>query len=206
MVLEPTLVYEAAMLLTGREIYKQVQAGNIQIDPFDQGRVNPNSYDLSLGDFVAVYSNWVVELEPSPDGRHLYSRDNELDIKTKPEVMLYKIDPEVGWLLKPGIGYLMHTVERIHTELFTPVLDGKSSIGRLFVAVHVTAGYGDTGFNGQYTLEVKVVHPIRVYPGIRFCQMRFHVPTGDITSYAGNYQGEAAVGPVPSRAHQSVFK
>lgn len=86
-----------------------------------------------------------------------------------------------------------------------PVLDGKSSIGRLGVQVHVTAGYGDPGFDGQYTLEVTSVYPVRVYPGMRFCQMRFHTrDLGDQTVlkgpllYAGSYEGETSRGPVPS--------
>jgi dCTP deaminase len=103
--------------------------------------------------------------------------------------------------LEPNVGYLMHTIERVHTKKYVPVLDGKSSIGRLFMKVHETAGYGDAGFDGQYTLEVTVVHPLRVYPGMRIAQMRFHTILGEVQKlYAGNYTGEAAKGPVPSRA------
>jgi dCTP deaminase len=127
-----------------------------------------------------------------------------LDARKKLNVWEFEIDPAKGWLLKPGIGYLMHTVERIWTMDYVPVLDGKSSIGRLFLTVHVTAGYGDTGFDGQYTLEVVAQYPTIVYPGMRFGQMRFHTLKGEVTDYKqrGNYTGEASLGPVPSMAYR----
>ena len=102
----------------------------------------------------------------------------------------------------------MHTVERIRTDFYNPVLDGKSSIGRLFVKVHETAGYGDPGFNGQYTLEVTTsMFPVRLYPGMRICQIRFHTLEGALASYeeTGHYKGEAAQGAVGSKVHESAF-
>lgn len=128
-----------------------------------------------------------------------------LDVKRPAKTREWQMDPEAGWILQPGVGYLMHTAERIHTDHFVPVLDGKSSIGRLFVQVHVTAGFGDPGFDGQYTLEVMSLFPVRVYPGMRFCQIRFHTIEGDVTSYRelGHYTGEAAQGPVASRIHET---
>jgi len=89
-----------------------------------------------------------------------------------------------------------------------PVIDGKSSIGRLFIAMHITAGYGDTGFNGQYTLEVTAVHPVIVYPGMRFCQMRFHTTVGEVLDYANcdsHYTGANAMGPVASQAYKQFL-
>lgn len=128
--------------------------------------------------------------------------DNQqcIDSKVMQKTWEFTIDPELGWILWPGIGYLMHTVERVTTNKYIPVLDGKSSIGRLFVTAHVTAGYGDPGFDGQYTLEVVATHPVIVYPGMRFCQMRFHTTVGEVLSYghSGHYTGQASMGPVPS--------
>jgi dCTP deaminase len=95
----------------------------------------------------------------------------------------------------------MHTAERIVTDSFVPVLDGKSSLGRLFMQVHATAGYGDPGFDGQYTLEVTVTQPVVIYAGMRFCQIRFHTLVGfQRTSYQakGHYIGPLAEGPVAS--------
>ena len=111
-------------------------------------------------------------------------------------------------MLMPGVGYLMHTAERVCTNKYVPVLDGKSSLGRLFVMVHVTAGYGDAGFDGQYTLEVLVHFPVIVYPGMRFCQMRFMEIKGDPVSYqrTGHYVGDKALGPVGSLVHKQLKK
>lgn len=181
-------------ILSDSAIRKAVESGDIEIDPFDPARLNPCSYDLTLGDEVAVYDEWVQF------GDNFAPRSTEIDIMSEPKVTRLKFG-EFGLCLEPGIGYLMHTVERIHTKKYVPVIDGKSSIGRLFMFCHVTAGYGDAGFRGQYTLEVVVVHPLRIYPGMRVAQMRFHTIVGEVEKpYAGNYTGEAATGPVASKA------
>lgn len=191
-----------------------VSRGDIEIGPYAKSHVvhgtrrNPASYDLTLGSEVAVYSNW-VERKRFPkavgeDGSSLLPRLSPvpIDARKKPKVERFKMGPG-GWVIKPGIGYLMHTEERIKTEQYVPVLDGKSSIGRLFIAIHVTAGYGDPGFDGQYTLEVIATGgPVVVYPGMRFCQIRFHTAVGEHLSYqkTGHYRRRLASGPVPSMA------
>ncbi len=219
-------------ILSGPTIANEVREGHIRIEPgFDERCVNPASYDLTLGSKVAVYKEAVKVVvggrtyEEQPDGSyasHYYSTERErtldlsrmygdwlypnpeciLSAKAKNEVLTFEMQREMGWLLKPGIGYLMHTAERVWTERYVPVLDGKSSLGRLFMTAHVTAGYGDPGFDGQYTLEVVVTQPVVVYPGMRFCQIRFHHLSGPVMSYAkkGHYVGELAEGPVPSMA------
>jgi len=201
-------------ILSDRAILAAVTQGDIEIDPFDhagvkserRGQLQTGSYDLTLGDGVAVYDRWVHTLREETadrvkDGSALSPLNRELDIKEEPTVTRFTIDKNVGWLLKPGIGYLMHTRERVHTKKFIPVLDGRSSIGRLFISVHATAGYGDAGFDGQYTLEVTVQHSIRVYADMRIAQMRFHTMVGEpLRLYDGNYRGEASRGPVASRA------
>lgn len=193
------------MILTGPEILKQVKEKKILISPFDEERLNPASYDLSLGDEVAIYPDCVEPYSRSrmtyEDGREFVAKPGSvLDSKKELRVERYKMDKNNGWLLKPGLLYLMHTDEVIHTDHNVPIIDGKSSIGRLGVVVHLTAGFGDAGFNGQYTLEVTVVHPVRVYPGMRFCQVRFHKMEGQVKLYNGNYVGETARGPVGSRS------
>lgn len=202
-------------ILSGPTIANEIREGHILIEPgFDMCRINPASYDLTLGPKVAVYKQSVylgghldlslsdeVATQRAFNGRQVASRsDWPLDVRKKAEVWTFTIHPEHGWLLKPGIGYLMHTAERIWTRKYVPVLDGKSSLGRLFMTAHVTAGYGDPGFNGQYTLEVVVTHPVVVYPGMRFCQIRFHHLSGPILDYTskGHYTGVLAEGPVPS--------
>lgn len=193
-------------ILTGREIQRQIELNAIQIDPFRREHINPASVDLTLGEEVAVYEDWVICNErlktTYEDGRYFVLRPGAcMDIKREPVVKKYKMDKN-GWRLNPGIGYLMHTAERIKTDEFVPVLDGKSSIGRLFIKVHETAGYGDPGFNGQYTLEVTAMHPIVIYPGMRFCQMRFHTKVGTNETYqkSGHYTGATATGPIGSYA------
>lgn len=171
------------MILTGPEIRVQIELGNIEIDPYVPEHVNPASVDLTLGDTIVGYRCKL-------DGGFLDSR------KENPT---YREDfREV--ILQPGWLYLMHTVERVRATRFVPILDGKSSLGRLGVSVHQTAGYGDPGFNGQYTMEVTCVLPVRLYAGMRVAQIRFHAVQGETETYKGNYVGETARGPVASRS------
>jgi dCTP deaminase len=193
-------------VLSGRAIEQAMAEGRIQVDPFDRKYVNPASYDLTLGDGVRVYEHSVFSHPRSwsgpgaEDGSNFEpNHNNSLDSRIANSTKSFKIG-EDGWLLKPGIGYLMHTHERVCTDSYVPVLDGKSSIGRLFITIHVTAGYGDPGFNGQFTLEVTSTQPVRVYAGMRFCQVRFHTISGEPVLYQGHYTGAKAVGAIPSRS------
>jgi dCTP deaminase len=193
-------------ILSDGGIKAALNRGDITISPFEPAQLNAASYDVTLGDEVAVYEGWVEtfpERNGTQDGRHFAPTGYIANVKDEPRVHKFKMDPKHGWVLKPGIGYLMHTRERVHTRGYVPVLDGKSSIGRLFVMVHVTAGYGDPGFDGQFTLEVKSTHPIRIYPGMRIGQIRFHTVDGQIENpynQVGHYRGEHATGAVPSQA------
>lgn len=193
-------------ILTDRAILSAIDDGSIEIDPFQKDQLNPTSYDLTLGDEVAVYDRWVYTAAETQsdliDGSNLVPKVHDciLDVRDPPHVTRFTIGNS-GWLLLPGIGYLMNTHERVHTKKFVPVLDGNSSLGRLFIQVHATAGYGDPGFNGQYTLEVTVTHPIRIHAEMRIAQIRFHTMSGSLMKpYDGNYKGETARGAVPSRA------
>ena len=199
-------------ILSDSAIRHAVECGDIEIDPFDPTRLNPCSYDLTLGNEVAVYDEWIQKdnwypgRDDAPNWGSLRPRGAEINIATEPKTVRFQIDPKHGLRLNPGVGYLMHTVERITTKRYVPVLDGKSSVGRLFMKVHETAGYGDVAFDGQYTLEVTVQHPLRVYAGMRCAQMRFHTIVGEVDKpYAGNYTGEAATGPVASKAYKQFI-
>lgn len=195
-------------ILTDVRIRAAIEEGDIKITPFNSEQVNPTSYDLTLGNEVVIYSDWVETYDVTGsneplDGRHFTPLNRCLDAKAEPKTKSFTIDPEKGWVLKPGIGYLMHTQERICTKQFVPILDGKSSIGRLFIQVHATAGFGDPGFDGQFTLEVLVQHPVRVYPGMRICQIRFQDMNGWVgQTYdkVGHYRGTEALGARPSQA------
>lgn len=165
------------MILSGKEILKQVQKGVIQITPFDEKCINPNSYNLRLDNKLLVYKNEV------------------LDMKTPNEVEELVI-PQEGLLLEPGKLYLGRTVERTFTEKFVPMLEGRSSIGRLGLYIHVTAGFGDVGFNGFWTLEIHCVQPIRIYPNVELCQIYYHTIEGEYDLYqSGKYQNNEGIQP-----------
>jgi len=172
-------------ILTGPEIVAACARGDIKIDPLLLKYVNPGSVDLTLGDAVMTYEAPGL-LHGVLDSRH-------------PMATVTRRFTAGSYVLRPGTGYLMHTVERVGSTRYVPVLDGKSSVARLFIQVHATAGYGDLGFFGQWTLEVIVTHPVRVYAGMRIAQMRFHETVGEVTLYKGNYANDAS-GPVASRA------
>ena len=181
-------------ILSGPEIAKQVEDGGIVVDPFERKHINPASIDLTLGRQVKFYDQYVHE------GAHSAYLDS------KKENPYSEVEfPDEGHILRPGQLYLMHTVERVHTVKFVPVIDGKSSIGRLGVQIHITAGYGDPGFDGQYTLEVVCVQPVKLYPGMKIAQMRFHTLVGKSLSYkkTGHYKGKkGAQGAVTSMSYK----
>ncbi len=173
-------------ILSGPEIRKYVQSGRIQISPFTETNLNPASYDLTLGRHVTEYLI-----------------DGVIDVRKPPEVR-HKVIKDDGFVLHAHQTYLMHTEESLFAADTVPVVDGKSSLGRLFISVHQTAGYIDPGFRGQVTLEVTSYHSIRVYAGMRFCQIRFHPIVGKVVLYDGHYKNGAAKGAVSSLVHQQM--
>ncbi|SDZ00766.1 dCTP deaminase [Amycolatopsis xylanica] len=166
------------MILTGPEITESVTDGRIAISPFSPDQVNPNSYNVRLGGTLLSYRDKIVDAyHPNPT-------------KT---IQL----PEDGYVLQPDQLYLGHTEERIGSDIYVPLLFGRSSVGRLGLFVEITAPIGDIGFHGQWTLMLSPVQPLRVYPGMKIGQIMFFVSSGEIDLYAGKYQ--AAVGPQESR-------
>ena len=164
------------MILSGREI-KQRLNKEIKIEPFNESQLNPNSYNLRLCDELLVY------------------KDDVLDMKKKNEVEPLTI-PEEGLLLEPGKLYLGRTIEHTTTDKYVPMLEGRSSIGRLGLFIHVTAGFGDVGFSGFWTLEIFCVQPIRIYAGVEICQVYYHSLEGEYDLYeSGKYQNNTGVQP-----------
>lgn len=164
------------MILSGKEIAKHI-GKEIIIEPFDKNKINPNSYNLTLHNELLVYKN------------------DELDMKIPNETEKLVIPPE-GLVLQPGKLYLGRTVEFTKTETFVPMLEGRSSTGRLGLFVHVTAGFGDIGFAGFWTLEIFCVQPIRVYAGVDICQIYYHAIMGDYALYnSGKYQNNTGIQP-----------
>ena len=164
------------MVLSGQEIKRQLGT-NIVIDPFDESRLNPNSYDLALHDELMVYEEVVLDMRKA-------NRVRRIGI------------PREGLVLQPNQLYLGRTVERTETHNFVPMIEGRSSIGRLGLFVHVTAGFGDVGFCGFWTLEMFAVQPVRIYAGVAICQIFYHDIHGDITEYrSGKYQHNTDIQP-----------
>jgi dCTP deaminase len=164
------------MILSGQEILSNI-GKSIRIDPFDESRINPNSYNLTLHQELAVYE------------------DPILDMRQKPTLKKLMI-PEEGIVLEPGKLYLGRTSEYTETHGFVPMLEGRSSIGRLGLFVHVTAGFGDVGFCGFWTLEITPTQPIRIYAGVEICQIFYHQIYGDFIPYQSNkYQHNEGIQP-----------
>lgn len=164
------------MILSGKEIQKRLNR-DIFIEPFDPRLLNPNSYNLRLHHELMVYENPV------------------LDMKTPNPTRMITI-PEEGLLLETNKLYLGRTVEHTKTDKLVPMLEGRSSIGRLGLFIHVTAGFGDVGFSGFWTLEIFCVQPIRIYPGVEICQIYYHSIEGEYDLYeSGKYQNNTGIQP-----------
>ena len=164
------------MVLSGHEIQRQL-GGNIIIDPFDESRLNPNSYNLTLHDELMVYEEVV------------------LDMRKANRVRRQPI-PQEGIVLQPNQLCLGRTAERTETHNLVPMIEGRSSIGRLGLFVHVTAGFGDVGFCGYWTLEMFAVQPVRIYAGVPICQIFYHDIRGSFTEYQSDkYQNNTDIQP-----------
>ncbi len=183
------------MILTGPRIEELVADGDLTIDPYDEKLVGPNSVDLRLADHLVTYKQPTYPPSTPPECR----LDVELDMRKPAPTQTYRI-PEYGFLLKPGTLYLGSTVETIGSKKYVPMVEGRSSCGRLGLQVHMTAGFCDTGFFGAITLEMTVVHPLRVYANTPICQVFFVRPEGKIRLYKGRYQGHTKA--TASRMHE----
>jgi len=164
------------MILSGKEIRKHI-GKEIIIEPFDESRLNPNSYNLSLANELLVYEQY------------------ELDMKMPNETRRILI-PEEGLLLEPNKLYLGRTNEFTNTNRYVPMLEGRSSTGRLGLFIHVTAGFGDVGFAGYWTLEIFCIQPVRIYPNVQICQIYYHDIVGEYELYrSGKYQNNQGIQP-----------
>lgn len=157
-------------ILTGTKILEKIKTGDITISDFDMKRLGPNGYNLRLGNKLLVYKNLVLDMKEK----------NETE-----EVII----PEEGLVIYPNQLYLGITMEHTETKDLVPVLEGRSSTGRLGLDVHICAGMGENYFKGYWTLEIRCIHPIRIYPGTEVCQIVYHTIDGESTiKYNGKYQ------------------
>ena len=229
-------------MLSGLKIKEEIKKGNIVISDFDESRLNPNSYNIRLGNKMKVYTKGVVSPEEINNKikerssdiqdeyvkicqefkndnvsensleeinkrnerlQKLYERQEEikeqvireyaLDPKKENETEEFEISEE-GHILLPGVLYLGETMEYTETYGFVPKIDGRSTTGRLGIIIHLTAGFGDNGFKGKWTLEITVTHPVIVYPGMEIGQLYYEEIQGDSSMmYNGKYQDQQGV-------------
>src|SRR5688572_27463646 len=159
-------------ILTDSEIIKQMGKGIIEISPFNIEQLNSNSYDVTLYPELKVYLHDIINPK-DPDT--LITRTIKIS--------------EDGFLLEKGQCYLARTNEYTYTHNFVPILQGKSSTGRIFLSVHQTAGYGDIGFRGYWTLNLLPHKTVRIFPYMKIGQLEYHTIEGEIgTRYHGKYQ------------------
>jgi len=158
------------MILSDTEILSCLEKGQIVIAPYDVNCLGTNSYDVHLGKFLAVY------------------KDQELDAKKHNTIVDIEI-PDEGYLIKPGTIYLGVTEEYTETHTTVPFLEGKSSVGRLGIDIHATAGKGDVGFCNTWTLEISCVQPVRIYAGMPIGQLIYFKVAGDIINYYNKKPG-----------------
>jgi len=164
------------MMLSGLEIAAKM-GGEINIEPYNPAQLGPNSYNLRLHEDLLIYD------------------EDILDMKRPNKTRALTIPPE-GLVLLPGRLYLGRTIEHTTTNGYVPMLEGRSSIGRLGLFVHVTAGFGDVGFSGFWTLEIHCIHPIRIYAGTEVCQIYYHKIEGAYETYkSSKYQDNKGIQP-----------
>lgn len=158
------------MILSGLKIVDEIRKKNINIEPFDEELLNPNSYNYRLG-------NELFEIT-----------DNVIDPKKKTNYKTIKLTA-AGYVLKPHHLYLASTLEKIGSSKYVTQLIGRSSVGRMGLFLQVTAPLGHVGCNHCWTLELKAVQPLRIYPGMKIGQVTFWCLNGEktITYETGKY-------------------
>ena len=164
------------MLLSGQEIRRRQDHG-LLIEPFSQDRLNPNSYNLALHDELLVYEEVVLDAAAP-------NRYRRIEIPTD------------GFTLQPNMLYLGRTVEYTETRGVVPMIQGRSSLGRLGLFINPGGSVGDAGYCGTWTLEMHCVQPVRIYPGMQICQIYYLQLDGKCDEYgSGKYQNSRDIQP-----------
>ena len=174
------------MILSDKRILDEVAKRHIVIRPFRRECLGTNSYDVHLGPYLATYV------------------DGALDARQANAIEEFRI-PKNGFVLVPGQLYLGVTAEYTETHGFVPFLEGKSSVGRLGIDIHSTAGKGDEGFCNYWTLEMSVKVPVRIYRGMPIGQLIYFEISGPVErSYSNKRDAKyrtVSPHPIPSRMH-----
>ena len=141
-------------MISGSEIIRQINKGNIVIKPFSPDQINPNSYNLTLGDEIRVFTSPI------------------LDSRKENPTKTIQIGPE-GYVLTPGQIHLIETCEYTETNGFIPQISGRSSVGRIGLSVHLNSGLGQEGYKGKWLLGLTCLLPVRVFPGMKIGQIYY---------------------------------
>ena len=178
------------MILSDKKILKSIKDGEIVVKPFRRKCLGTNSYDVHLGKYLAVYKDRVLDAK----------KHNQIE-----EILI----PKGGIVIEPGTLYLGVTEEYTETHNSVPFLEGKSSVGRLGIDIHATAGKGDVGFCNHWTLEISCVQPVRVYAGMPIGQLIYFSVEGDIENYYNKKENakynKKTVKPVESLMWKNKF-
>ena len=188
------------MLLSDRDITAEIDAGRIALEPYDDAMLQPSSIDVRLDRFFRVFENHKYpHIDPAAD-------QSDLTRIVEPE-------GDDAFILHPGEFVLGSTYEVVTLpDDIAARVEGKSSLGRLGLLTHATAGFVDPGFSGHVTLELANVAtlPIKLYPGMKigqFCFFRLSSPSAHpygSERYGSRYQGQR--GPTPSRSFQNFHR
>lgn len=166
------------MILTGRDIHREVLAGRIHIDDYDQERLEPNSYGFRLAREIITYTDDVIDVRRP----------------VEPATVLMGND---GMILWPGRFYLGATMEAMGSPHYAATLHASRSVSTLGVWIQFSAPLGHSGAVFPWTLEITVAAPVRMYPGMIIGRLAFWSMQGDPIGYRGRYAG--SVSTVPSR-------
>lgn len=175
------------MILADSEIAAAMTRGEIVIEPFDPACLGTNSYDVHLSKHLATYRNRVLDAK----------EHNEID---------HFLIPQEGYVLEPQINYLGSTIEYTESHRNVPFLEGKSSVGRLGIDIHATAGKGDVGFCNHWTLEISVKQPVRVYEGMPIGQLIYFLVEGEILTPYGSKQSAKYNARTPLPVESMMFR
>lgn len=169
-------------ILTGNQIKESVDSADILINPFDPSKLNPNSMNMTLsGDmlrFVRTKESRIRIDSASPPPESAY----------EPCPLVQSPSGRAAFKIIPGDLYLGSTKEVAGSSKFVPCIEGRSSFARLGLSIHITAGFGDIGFFGTWTLEISSIYETYIYPGQEICQIYFMTVEGKAeTKYRGKY-------------------
>jgi dCTP deaminase len=175
------------MILMGNEIKKGVKNGDIFVEPFLEENVAINSIDVRLSKFLITYIP--LKIEKTINNKNIVKKDLEkmrkmetylgdeykdVYISMRKDNPIFELEiPEEGLIITPDILFLGSTIEKAGSDKYIPMYEGRSSMGRLGIESHISAGFGDLGFKSNWTLEITVVHPLEIFSETRIGQVYF---------------------------------